>query len=409
MYISKYKLCLTDYLLFLLIQMMLLAQTGYMSIKIAIIILICIFNQTKRLYRFKYYNGLIFRILGFILFCGFYRISSAILMGTMETDVLLRHFSFLIINPLLYYLLIPNIKGDAGAEKVCFFLLIGHFFLIFIGLYNLFAVFVGLHPIILMDDDIFIVSEESISFSSSGTYQMFLTLPVFFTLGFSKFINSKLFLFGGILSAVYVVLCGSAAMIIVGLGCLLIPLALKYFYLLNINKPFNIKKDIFIILIIGSLGYLGFSEKPFMEVAYQDFIYHFDKDYDIRFEQRKLLLDAWMESPVWGKGYGAYFVTSRGRERGFESMYHATLATTGLVGLVLYLLPVYIIIVNLYRKSQKDESPFEAALLFGYISMLICSITNPALASFDRLLVIYLCIGCLAEKKSVKYHANQIC
>lgn len=398
----KNKVALEDCLFFLLVLMMLLAQTGYMGIKLALILIIAIRNFTKRKYKSQNFNGVIYGILSIILLNGFYRLSSAILAGTMSSGDLAKFVPFLLIHPFLFYLLIPNIMGREGEKKTALCLIIGHFFIMTLGFYNLLAVYLGLPPLTLLEDEVYIASEDSISFNASGTYQMFMTLPVFCTLGFSGIINRYVFFIGGFFSAVYVILCGSSAMIGVGLGCFLIPFFLKMKFPHVSGLSINIKKIAVVVIALFVTGFAYLSDKPYVEVAYQEFLDHFDNSTDIRFEQRKVLLEAWKESPIFGHGYGASFVTSaRGRDNSFESMYHATLATTGLVGLILFFSYVLLIIVKLYHKARKEGNVYEVAYLIAFIAMLVCSTTNPALASFDRLLIVYICIACLAERKKL--------
>lgn len=391
----------SDILFFLLVIMMLLFQTEYMFVKLGVILLIAIINLSKGLYNIRNYSNKIFGILFVIFISGLYCIFSGVFSGQLSDEEMKKQIPFLFIHPLLYYMIIPNMMGDGGVKKMCNIMLIGHILIVSIGLYNIVALFVGLPPIILSEEkEIYMVSDEGVGVSSGTLYQAMLTTPIFFTLGFAKLIKKPLFFVVGIITAVYIVLSSRTALTIIGLASLFIPFVIRYYFHGMNTLNINVKKVVAVIAIMLTVGVVKFWDSPLVQNSYEDFIAHFDSDTDIRFEQRQVLWNAWLESPVFGKGYGASFRTSaRGIETDVESMYHAKLATTGMVGLVLFLTYILMILYNLHKKIKVKQSPYYLAPYLGLISCLICSSTNPALASFDRLVGIYMCVACIAASK----------
>lgn len=55
-----------------------------------------------------------------------------------------------------------------------------------------------------------------------------------------------------------------------------------------------------------------------------------------------------------------------------------------------------LIVWNLYKKARPYESAHCLGLILGLVCCMVAAITNPALASFDRLIPIYFGIGALA-------------
>ena len=182
---------------------------------------------------------------------------------------------------------------------------------------------------------------------------------------------------------------------------LLIPFFLRAFrFPLNGYWRFWKKSSVIIVFVIAFFLPIVY-QIPIMDGIRQDVLNHFDRNEDIRFEQRKVLLENWIEAPVFGKGFGSKFYTAGkgGLQSEFESTYHLDLATTGVLGLGLFFLYISIILCNTYKRAICGRDPYCMAVLFSLLCLLIASFTNPALASFDRLLPIYLCVGSFADRK----------
>ena len=398
-YFSRVRL--EDVLLVILLLSMLLAQTSYMSVKLFLIIFIGLINFFKGRYRPSYYNPVIFGVLFLIIISGTYRLASAILFETMETSEIVQKIPFLLIHPFLYYLLLPNMMGLRNHRKICIILVVGHIFILLFSYYNLFAVFNGMSPIQLSQtDETFIASEESVGISSGVVYQVMITSPIFFTLGFTNKLPKWLFIIGGLLTVLYSILTTRVTLILLVFLCLFIPVYLRICRF-KLNDYWIIwKKASVVTLIIVLFSFPLLSQVPILEGIWQEILAHFDSTEDVRFEQRQVLIDNWIESPVFGKGYGAKFKTAgkEGRQAAFESSYHLDLATTGIIGFGLFAIYIFIILRNTYMSSKRQNDPYSMAVLYSLISLLIASITNPTLGTFDRLLPIYLCIGFFADR-----------
>lgn len=398
-YFSRLKL--EDVLLVILLFSMLLAQTSYMSFKLFLILFIGLINFFKGKYRPSYYNPVILGVLFLIILGGAYRLASAILCETMDTSSLVQKIPFLLIHPFLYYLLLPNMMGLSNHKKICNILVAGHVLILLFSFYNLYAVFNGMTPIQLsQNEETFIASEEAVGISSGVVYQVMITSPIFFTLGFTNKLPKWLFIIGGLLTFLYSILTSRVTLMVLVSLCLFIPVYLRFFSFKKNDYWFIWKKLSIVSLMIVFFSFPLIIQVPVLEGVWNDVMAHFDSTEDVRFEQRQVLIDNWIESPIFGKGYGAKFKTAGkgGMQAEFESSYHLDLATTGVIGFGLFAMYIFIILRNTYMRSKIQNDPYSMAVLFSLISLLIASITNPALGSFDRLLPIYLCIGFFADR-----------
>ena len=129
---------------------------------------------------------------------------------------------------------------------------------------------------------------------------------------------------------------------------------------------------------------------------------NFDSSIDYtRFSQRTMLIKMWKEKPLLGHGLAAsYYNRDRGYHTAVESMYHADLAKTGIIGFGLFLFYLFLIYYYTIKEFQRTNNVYIYACIIGLSFYLLASATNPFLASFDRLFPIYvsLCIINIGSK-----------
>jgi hypothetical protein len=377
---------------------MFVAPTVFMGFKIALMLVIITINLLSQGKRFWDMNPVVYGVIFILLFIGIYNISSAVLHETMTSETIKNVLPFNFIHPILYLLLIPAMKGERNIRKLCTCFVVIYFILMLRDQLTIVAMFNGISsPFTFSEDEAYVVTDDSIGFNSSSHFSLMFLMPIFFTLGITGKIKKKWFLVGTFFTLVQVALSGSAALIIVLALCLSIPVVIRIITP-KIPLAFNIKHAGLLIAPIFCLVIFHFLSSDYSDAAIENFTNHFDSSTDIRYEQRQVLINAWKENPIFGHGYGASFVTSaRGRQSGFESMYHATLATTGLIGLLLLISYYIIILKNTYKKVISCQDVYSLALLLCFISAIICSTTNPALGTFDGLVPIYACLATIAE------------
>lgn len=128
---------------------------------------------------------------------------------------------------------------------------------------------------------------------------------------------------------------------------------------------------------------------------------------DLRFWQAIALIDGWIEKPWFGHGHGAVasIIRSEDMPWAYELTYLALLFHTGLVGTLIYAACVAWIYwqgVRIIRYSEK-YSRLMLPTLLGTTSLLIANATNPYLAKFDFMWIIFVplaIINCyLIERK----------
>lgn len=380
---------------FLIFILMLIVPTNYMIIKISLIVFlftrIIVFRKSMQFQC----NKIILFVIFLIILKGIIWLLYGMLHGN-PVEKILSLFPFLCLWPLLYLSLILNISSKQVFYFLCRIILYAHVFIVFYNLYALFSVFVGLEPFSFFESEaIFVASEDSYGISNPSLQQLVFTTPFFFTLMITDNLNifNRFWAIVIFFMTIFVMILSSRGIMILILGLLpLIPFSVKF---ISNNIKYNFSKFyffMFIVLVVSST-YL-FSTDMFENVI-NPLVEKFDEDTDIvRFSQRKMLLDIWRDNPFVGNGYGTvYFDSIRGKHDGVESMYHADLANTGLIGFsffIFYILLIFYWAIKLYRSSN-DIMIF--ACVLGLFFYLLASATNPFLASFDRMYPIYLTLS----------------
>ncbi len=140
-----------------------------------------------------------------------------------------------------------------------------------------------------------------------------------------------------------------------------------------------------------------------LNAIWNDFIAGFDFSSGIgayrRKEQFQLLIEGWKTSPFFGLGHGAAAVDNTGLEQSwsYELFYIALLFQVGIVGMTIYtgsVIWLYLRSIKLIRHNINARL-LMIPVLTGLTSFLFASGTNPYLAKFDYLWVLFLPIAFL--------------
>ncbi|MDR3453491.1 MAG: O-antigen ligase family protein [Rhodoferax sp.] len=113
----------------------------------------------------------------------------------------------------------------------------------------------------------------------------------------------------------------------------------------------------------------------------------------LRAEQFRALLRGFFDAPFFGKGAGAVADVIRSKETpwAYELFYVAAIFQYGLFAFIFY--ATGIIFIAFYFRNiikMKSRSSFEFYFLSGFISFFIASATNPYIAKFDYMWVIFI-------------------
>lgn len=112
----------------------------------------------------------------------------------------------------------------------------------------------------------------------------------------------------------------------------------------------------------------------------------------IKIEQVKKLTEKWLESPIWGWGYGSYvngYLRSEVSPFSYEMQLFALLMKIGIVGIFIWLIFFFVQIIAQIRLGHKY---YNSLLTWSFlaISMAVCVQTNPLLICFTGMSIILL-------------------
>jgi O-antigen ligase len=126
--------------------------------------------------------------------------------------------------------------------------------------------------------------------------------------------------------------------------------------------------------------------------------------------ERKLQFDALFDgikqSPIYGQGAGAAasYIRSESQPWAYELSYIALAFQYGIVGLFVYAAGPIFLIFSLAKYTRiHGRNTFEFSLLAGFISFLIANGTNPYLAKFDYMWVIFIPVATYHAMRRTAY------
>lgn len=377
----------------LLMLLMMIFQAQFYSIKIIILALMLVLLPPK------------IRVSRNLLFFLFFLVSYALWGVTSGlcnvTDNPLSTISVVLIWPLLFTLYITQINTERDYNSLLIYMYIGHTFLILYDILFAFSVIYGFSfPNIYNNIDIgFSFYETTSRLNFTNLNILSFTFPVYFTLYIAnyEFGINKIIQFIMLLLCMFLfVLSGRRSVML--LFCI-VPVCL---YVLTYGFPEDIRSSIkmklkYLIVIILSIICLTYVLYPEVVEGYWDtLIMAFDSDKEpTKFVQQEMLLGHFFESPIYGKGFGSFFYEPfPGRMQysdEFELQYHLRLATTGIIGFILYMIATWgTVICGLYLSHKRSDIIFYSFSI-GLLFILILDATNPVMGSFDLMLPLYFC------------------
>lgn len=391
-------------ILFLLI---LVVPTNYMLIKFILITLLgirLIFCSVNK--KLTTINIRVWLILYLIVFKGVFWLFYGVMNGNSVENIKTL-FPFYCIWPLFYLLLFLYVDTWQKFSSFCNLILYAHAFIVVYNLYSLCSVYIGVEPIsIFQSDQTFMLEEEIIGISNPSLQQLVFTTPFLFSILISgKIQGTKRNIFYVIFSLTIFVmlLSGRGVMILVLLLLPFIPIGIIFFSKVYRFSHFKNMYWGVILIFFLCLGYTYSS--GLQNLIMKSLIDNFDSSIDYtRFSQRTMLIKMWKEKPLLGHGLAAsYYNRDRGYHTAVESMYHADLAKTGIIGFGLFLFYLFLIYYYTIKEFQRTNNVYIYACIIGLSFYLLASATNPFLASFDRLYPIYVCLCIINIGSKNKY------
>jgi O-antigen ligase len=167
----------------------------------------------------------------------------------------------------------------------------------------------------------------------------------------------------------------------------------SYSISLDISK--KIRKVIikgYVFLVGATILVLGVT----LDGIYEHFLKAFSSTEEpIKFQQLNLLYNSFLESPILGNGIGDVLYEPYRDRYGssFELSYFFELNSTGVIGILTYILIFYFIFLLCFRWIKVNNDTILFGLMVGFITYLIGNFTNPFLCSYDYLWPLYIVIA----------------
>jgi len=165
------------------------------------------------------------------------------------------------------------------------------------------------------------------------------------------------------------------------------------------NARLKLVKIIFFLISLISILFF------FTEINIQNYVENFFSIFDFssnysnieRANQLVSLLEGIYQAPLFGHGAGASasYIRSVEQPWAYELSYVAFVFQYGVLGLILYFSGLLYIIINMLKMSQdlslhKECRVFLISFMIGLVSFLIANATNPYLAKFDYMWIIFI-------------------
>lgn len=155
--------------------------------------------------------------------------------------------------------------------------------------------------------------------------------------------------------------------------------------------PSVIASDLFLWCILGLCAYwLSIASKLDLTMIFHGYLSHIlEMGGQARVLQAKALIQGIYSNHLLGSGHGVGVEISRNSEFPwrYELFYLATLYRVGLIGFVVYSLPVFFVIRGYLRTCRSELHSWlnlvDRFVLIGFIATIIICGTNPYLESFD--------------------------
>ena len=381
-----------------LIIMMMLAPTSYMIIKLVMMIFLISVNIIKKRFRIKAYNKVFYAIFLLIVASGIWSILNALIKDSLSTESIMKVFPFHVLWPFVYLGMTPYLNGKGRSNQCLNLLVVSHAVIVLYNLYEIIALIYDF-PLLHVDEssDTFRFDDNFFGIATNSLHNLVFTTPFFFIVGFSGRINRKFFYLFAALTISVNIMSSRTLLLFVNIMSLGMVYILSYQF-----NTFNRKELLYFTVCISVVAFaLLFYriDMTYINSSMEYYMSHFNPNEDIRFEQREVLIDRWMDAPLTGIGSGTkVWTTARGWSSGYESTYHSMLANDGIIGAGIFLLYILLIIKTLYRRVRQEGNVLYLASLAGLSSFLVGAYSNPLIGTFDRLLPIYLCLACLYIK-----------
>lgn len=334
-----------------------------------------------------------------IISYGLYGILVGLVYGTPNPFAFITIYC---IYPLLYMLYSSALIKNKYFNLLVKTIFIAHIFIISYDL--LFALGILLRieiPNIYPLEIPFSIYNNSSRMNFVNLNTLTFTTPVLFILYLGKYelgFSRKVHLFVLLITFFLLIISGRRSVMLVMIALPFIPFIFSKMFSKTIRKVLKRSSAIFLITCLFLCFIINKYDSTFIDNYTQVFLNAFDSDKEpIKFAQQKMLIEKFIEKPIFGHGAGAMFYEpSPGRMSfgdQFELSYHFRLASSGIIGFTIIVgIYLWVLFYGLFI-SQKKNDLLLLSFLIGYFFMLIADATNPVLCSFDLIWPLYLCLA----------------
>lgn len=413
MALAKILTSLPIYLLFLL-MLFVPAVDNYKIVKAILLIIslyvIIVLTISERLPKMRIHSTVLMWSLFYLIIGSFY-----MLIGVInDTPGALRVGTVYFVWPLIFTLLISGVRNEKVLINLTRCIIIGS---ICVGLFGISIILyhIGILPELLYFDifetQYFVIYADNLVINFKGINTLFFTVPFIIAalLTWKRCddipISHSWLWVGFFLGVLLVILSNRDVLMLV---VLLSPPVTLFFGLFRDRYHRKlIRKSLMkfcIVSVISTIGILSFLSVKYEFNVYgavERVLYGFDFTNNpsaiIRTEQLYSLIEGISEHAVIGAGHGASvdYVRSKKHSWGYELSYVALAYQVGVVGLVAYcsgVLWIYFMVIRILKKDDR-LAIYMLPVAVGMTCFLLGNATNPYLATFDFIWVIFLPIG----------------
>lgn len=338
-------------------------------------------------------------IFGLIIFYGLY----GVFIGAIyQNPNPLLFITVYFIYPLFYALCLTLLVKNNYFNTIIRIIFFSHFFIVLYDLLYVCGVIFSLPiPNIYSVENPFTLYDGASRMNFVNLNTLTFSTPLLFVLFIAKFEFKVSRIFQGIvLFVTFIVLLLSGRRSVMGMILILpvLPFIFSGHFNKKIKSEFKKLIIIFLSTILIFLYKVNLDNPKILEAYSEKFLSAFDsKQEPIKFAQGKMLLEKFIEKPIFGHGSGArFYEPSPGRGSygdQFELSYHFKLAINGIFGFSIIVgVYLWILFYGLYL-SKKKKDVILLSFLMGYLLMLISDASNPVLTSFDLIWPIYICLA----------------
>lgn len=388
----------TKFLVLSILFLSLVFPTAFPGLKLALLIvplvLLCLFGSV--------FNNVNMRLLSLALVFTVVGFGWSIYGYIVGNPGALRVLTVMVVYPVLFVILGMVYQGESEGLKR-FFVVVA-FVIVVLDLTYVFGqmfmpgnILSQLFSYIYLDAAVVDANEGYVKFTLPNVASMIFLIPFLICYFMSERFSFRI-LIGLMGLGVLVLLSGRRALLVTVFAGPFIA------YILTIGSKSSYRSNFTKVIVIAAIftffGLFFYSLYPDYLIDKMSSIMNFQDNASNleRVWQFDSLMTGFWQAPIFGNGAGAVasYVRTPDMPWAYELFYVSMLFQYGLLGCAVYLWGVALLLAFLIKHVRiKGRSSFEFYYLAGFISFLLATATNPYLAKFDYMWVIFIPVALL--------------